>query len=494
MRLATKIIASSLAVIVILTAVAGYFSVRTKYQEFELAQRKLAQATATTIRQELTRAWQAEGLSGVVRFLESASSASNGALQIRWVWLDERALPQERPLVPLGDNSIPFGETFSLVAHDTSGQRSLFTYVPIPLASNRPGALEFAESLAPLEQRMWRDALLTLGLIGLLALVSIAAAYVTGINWVARPLGELIAKTERIGRGDFSTPLELASRDELGQLARALNEMSARLEQQKTELASESEQRLAMLGQLRHADRLKTVGRLAAGVGHELGTPLNVISGRAGLIAAGQLNEPQILECARVIKDEAVRVTEIVRQLLDFARPRPPRRAPMNLVDTISRTIELLQPIAERHAVQLHFKRPPEEAPRAASLLQADAGQLQQVFTNIIVNAIQSMPQGGVTEITLEPVHATDQSSPSDGQPARDYWRVSIADQGCGIAPEHLDHVFEPFFTTKDVNEGTGLGLSIAFGIVQEHRGWIEVSSRLGAGSRFDVYLPRDVQ
>jgi methyl-accepting chemotaxis protein len=267
MRLATKIIASSLAVIVLLTAVAGYFSVRNKYHEFELAQRNWLRRR----RRQSSRAGQAGGTRGrfgVAQFLENASVASDGALQIRWVWLDNQALPQERPRWALPNASIPFGETFSLVADNEVGQRFLFTYVPVQLTSNRPGALEFAESLAPLEQRMWREVLLTLGLIGAVAMVSIATAYLTGISWVARPLEQLIAKTQRIGRGDFSSPLALATRDELSQLAQALNEMCEQLERQKNELASESAQRLAVLDQLRHSDRLKTIGRLAAGVGH----------------------------------------------------------------------------------------------------------------------------------------------------------------------------------------------------------------------------------
>jgi signal transduction histidine kinase len=115
---------------------------------------------------------------------------------------------------------------------------------------------------------------------------------------------------------------------------------------------------------------------------------------------------------------------------------------------------------------------------------------LQQVFTNIIVNAIQAMPQGGDVRVVLTSTMAADPTTTQTVAPTPQ-WRVAVIDRGLGISPEHLDHVFEPFFTTKDVNEGTGLGLSIAYGIVQEHQGWIDVSSRLGEGSRFDVYLPQ---
>jgi signal transduction histidine kinase len=491
MKLATKIIAISLAMIVALTALAGYFSMRNKYQEFELAQRKLAQVTATTLRQELDRAWSADGIPGVVRFLEQANSASAGAFQVHWVWLDGLADPSERPRIEIDPNSIPFGETFSVVASDESGRRNLYTYVPIQLVSNRPGALEFAESLAPLEQRMWSEVLFTLGLIGAVALVSIATAYVTGISWVARPLQKLIAKTQRIGRGDFSGPLVLRSHDELAQLAQALNDMCGRLDEQTRAIASESEQRLAVLDQLRHSDRLKTVGRLAAGVGHELGTPLNVISGRAALISSGKLGHGEILESARMIKDEADRIAGIVRQLLDFARRRAPQRAPLDLLQVLARTVELLQPMAEKNSVRIELQGAEGDGRPASAMVQADAGQLQQVFTNIIVNAIQAMPRGGVASVAVTATMARNPLSENSAAGAP-YWRVSFSDEGCGIDPEHLEHVFEPFFTTKDVSEGTGLGLSIAYGIVQEHQGWIEVVSEVDQGSRFDVFLPRE--
>jgi signal transduction histidine kinase len=165
----------------------------------------------------------------------------------------------------------------------------------------------------------------------------------------------------------------------------------------------------------------------------------------------------------------------------------------MDLAQVLVRTVELLEPIADRSSVQLALEVDPDR--QSPAIVHADANQLQQVFTNILVNAIQAMPQGGRVRIELTRSDSGQriQADPeSRSNAAADYWKVSIIDQGMGISPEHLAHVFEPFFTTKDVNEGTGLGLSIAYGIVQEHHGWIDVASRLNEGSRFDVYLPRE--
>lgn len=490
MKLATKIIACTLAVIVLLTAVAGYFSMRNKYHEFQLAQQRLAQVAATVLQRELSTAWKNDGLNGVAEFLDRASRESRGAMQIRWVWLDASAQPHERPRFTGLDTNLRAGETFSFVADDGRGQRSLFTYVPLQLSLTRPGALEFTESLAPLERHVWRDGLLTLGLIGLVALASIVTAYLTGINWIAKPLGQLIQKTQQIGQGDFGKPLYLAHRDELGQLAEALNDMCGQLQRQQNELASEAEQRLTMLDQLRHADRLKTVGRLAAGVGHELGTPLNVISGRAGLIAGGQLPSNDVVSSARTIKEEADRVTQIVRQLLDFARRTPPRRTTMDVRSVLERTIELLQPIADRHGVQIEWDDGATGLKTAECVAEADPAQLQQVFTNLIMNAIQATPQNGRLRLGIDTWNRPS-GQPTQTSTDEEFWRIWFIDNGAGIAPEHRELIFEPFFTTREVNEGTGLGLSIAYGIMQEHGGWIEVQSQLGSGSRFEVFLPK---
>jgi signal transduction histidine kinase len=131
----------------------------------------------------------------------------------------------------------------------------------------------------------------------------------------------------------------------------------------------------------------------------------------------------------------------------------------------------MLSHLAQQRRVELRLS-----SPRPSARVRMDEAQIQQAITNLILNAIQAMPGGGVVEIDLAEV--------------RQHVRLAIHDQGPGIAPEHLSHIFEPFFTTKDVGEGTGLGLSVCYGIVQEHGGFIEVESAVGAGTRFSVFLP----
>jgi signal transduction histidine kinase len=305
------------------------------------------------------------------------------------------------------------------------------------------------------------------------------------MHWIARPLEQLMDKTRRAGKGDFSQPVQLRGQDELAELGRALNDMCEQLSSQQARIQAETTKRLAAMEQLRHADRLKTVGRLAAGIAHEMGTPLNVVSGRAGLIASGRLSVEEMRESALSIKNEADRITGIIRQLLDFARQRTPRRTATDVPELLAHTFELLKPLAEKRHVALRL-----DVRRAPSAIPVDPGQIQQVVTNILVNAVQSMPHGGEVSVVLDEQGRRPADAPQS--PQGNYLAIAIRDQGVGIPPEHLEHVFEPFFTTKEVGEGTGLGLSIAYGIVQDHGGWIEVASEVGKGSCFTVYLPTE--
>jgi signal transduction histidine kinase len=239
---------------------------------------------------------------------------------------------------------------------------------------------------------------------------------------------------------------------------------------------------MAAVEQMRHADRLATVGQLASGVAHELGTPLNVVAGYAKMISAAEGTPDEDRDGARIIAEQASRMTAIIRQLLDFARAAKPQLENGDLAAVAGRTVTMLAHLASQHHVQLHLEPPPPGA-----RVRMDEGQMQQVISNLILNAIQAMPGGGRIEIKVGQARASRPGQPASG---RACVRLSIVDQGAGIAPDALAHVFEPFFTTKDVGEGTGLGLSVCYGIVEEHGGWITVDSTVGKGSNFSVYLP----
>ncbi|MDB4555590.1 ATP-binding protein, partial [bacterium] len=250
--------------------------------------------------------------------------------------------------------------------------------------------------------------------------------------------------------------------------------MCDRLRQQQQTIEKETHQRIDAIEQLRHADRLKTVGQLAAGFAHEVGTPLNVISGRAEMILSDPNRSPeQIAKHATAVKTESERISKIIQKLLHFSRRSPSQKFKNDLREVIHHSVELIQPLADKQQVNLTANLP--AAPAEASF---DFNQLQQVIMNLIDNAVDASPANQTVGIYLHP------------QPINDQWKIEIADHGSGIEKNQLDVIFEPFFTTKEVGSGTGLGLSIVHGIIEEHGGSIDCQSDLGVGTTMTIRIP----
>ena len=236
------------------------------------------------------------------------------------------------------------------------------------------------------------------------------------------------------------------------------------------------------LGQLRHAERLTTIGKLAAGIAHEIGTPLNVISGRAELIASGTLDPPAIKASAAIVIEQSERVGSIIRQLLDFARRGGTRVTRTDVSDLVETTALLLGSIAKKTGVEIV---------RLGSHVEANLNraEMQQVLTNLITNSIHAMPKGGQIEIETRLEHTRPPGLVS--RLRRAYAVIQVRDHGSGIALEVLPKVFDPFFTTKDLGQGTGLGLSVAYGIVRDHHGWLTIDTKIGGGTTVTVYVPQ---
>jgi len=297
----------------------------------------------------------------------------------------------------------------------------------------------------------------------------------------------LIEKTRRVGAGDLTGPFDISRGDEFSELAAALNLMCEQLSAARDQLGRETDARIAALEQLRHADRLTTVGSLAAGMAHELGTPMNVVSVRAELIIEESPSDDAVAS-AKIIKAQIDKMAGIIRQLLNFARRRVPRKERADLSQLAEQSTQLLGVLAK--SKQVEIKLSSSAGPLPADV---DAGQIQQVLTNLVVNAIQAMPNGGTIDVSLERGSYRPRTAAGDGRRGEgrgDFARIDVRDEGVGISQDHLHRIFDPFFTTKEVGEGTGLGLSIAYGIVQDHGGWIDVKSVVGQGSCFSVFLP----
>ena len=244
-------------------------------------------------------------------------------------------------------------------------------------------------------------------------------------------------------------------------------------------LLVEAELRSTVLGALRHADRLTTLGRLTAGLAHELGTPLNVVAGRAELLATGRVPKESAPEHAKIIVEQVDRMTVILRGMLDIGRQGAVQTRETDLLELAEKSVTLLGPIAAKSGVTLTVSGESVSAP-------CDPFEIQQVVGNLVSNAIDASPEGGTIALTVRRSSEVVAGSIAP----RDVVIVEVEDHGSGIAQEVLPKIFDPFFTTKDVGEGTGLGLAIAFGIVRDHGGELRVESELGRGSTFRIVLP----
>ena len=483
MRLALKLVLVFLLANSLLAALYGYLTVRQEVRLFEQTAGEETESLGSAMQGLLADAWHNTGSVGVEEYVRKAA-CPDVQFQIRWVWFDTESDRSHAPSMPLARlTTVTLQRHEALEEVDSTGAARLFIYWPVALDVDRRGGLEFAYPMEKLETSNREIIERTALLVGGMALISGCLATLLGIRYIGEPLRKLRDKTRRITAGDLSDPVRINTHDELAELAESLNQMCAQLAESQQRIQRETAARIAALEQLRHSDRLQTIGRLASGIAHELGTPLNVVAGRAELISSGKLPADEVGRSAVAIKTEADRMTRIIRQLLDFARASAPRKAPLDLGQLVGRTVDLLRPLADKHGVQLDVT-----PPASPVVSQADAAQMQQVLSNLVVNAIQAQPTGGRVELAVRSQRAVSPQLPDDGM--RDCTAIEVRDHGVGIPPEHLPHIFEPFFTTKEVGEGTGLGLSIAYGIVQEHGGWIDVSSRPGEGSCFTIYLP----
>jgi signal transduction histidine kinase len=496
MKLASKLTLALICVMCVVLSLYGYLSVQRERALFASDMRRDELLMGRALGLAVAEMWRSDGAERALQLIEIENARPDG-VRVRWVWLDAPPSDRHAPELPASElGELAAGKEVVRVLDDEEHEERgrFYTYVPLPLAGPRVGALELSESLAEEKRYVRASVIRTVATIVALSALSGVLALALGAVLVGRPTRKLIDKTRRIGEGDLGEPLVLRQRDELGQIAAEINAMCVNLAEARERAAAEASARIAMLEQLRHADRLTTVGKLASGIAHELGTPLNVVSGRAKMIVRGA-GPDDAAENARIIVEQVDRMTRIIRQLLDFARRRSAQKAPADLGQIVQTTLSFLEPLARKRRVSLRYGEAPsagadgDGTPAGPSVVaDVDAIQMQQVLTNLVMNGIQAMNGGGDLTIAIERVRAR---PPADhGGPEGDYLAIHVIDEGDGIPDDVLPRIFEPFFTTKDVGEGTGLGLSVTYGIVREHGGWIDVKSEAREGSRFTVYLP----
>jgi len=270
--------------------------------------------------------------------------------------------------------------------------------------------------------------------------------------------------------------------DQLDQLVGELERIDASNTEDRAQIVSDAGRRLADLEELHNVNRLVTVGTLTAGMAHELGTPLGVVLARAQMIVSDDHVLADARQDAAEIIHQVKRMTQMCREVLDFARPKPPTRDPVDVVKVVRQMIVLLVPEARKRTARLMLAGDPPP-----TLVLGDSSKLMQIVTNLTINATQAMPDGGIVTLGVE--RKPMQPPAAERLPAGDYVCIHVHDTGTGIRNADLSHIFETFFTTRKA-EGTGLGLAVSSRIAREHDGWIDVVTQEGRGSTFTVYLP----
>lgn len=297
------------------------------------------------------------------------------------------------------------------------------------------------------------------------ALVILAVLLVALAGLIQRPLVELTRKIERVREGDLHVRVDFADRnDEIGRLGRDFNEMVRQLRESREQLEQMHQT------QMSRAEHLATLGELAAGLAHEVRNPLAGIAGAVDILGrdlpASNPNRPIVAD----VQQEVRRIQNLLAELLDYARPRPPEIRPADLNATVEHAVQLARQQVASRPIEVRF------VPCAVPLVAHDPVQMERVLLNLMLNAFQAIGEEGLVVVEIE-------QDEGKGVAA-----VIVRDSGHGISPDHLPNIFRPFYTTK--RKGTGLGLSLSRRIVEQHGGRIEVRSILGKGTEFTIRLP----
>jgi two-component system, NtrC family, sensor kinase len=320
--------------------------------------------------------------------------------------------------------------------------------------------------------------------LGILVLAASVGWFFRG--YVIRPVGEILAATERVAQGNLDRPVRMRRTDEIGRLGASFNDMTTSLLQARAELQqlNESLERqvddrtqalTSAQAQLIQSEKMSSLGKLAASVAHEINNPLAGILTYSKLLIRtheeGELSEKAREGCVRnlrLVQRETERCSAIVRNLLDFARQRPPSLREVDVSAVVDEALSLLAHRLLMQNVALQKDLPPMPP------IKADFGQLRQSFVNIALNACEAMSKGGTLSVVARLAGSSIE--------------VAVTDTGPGITPENLSHILDPFFTTKE--KGTGLGLSVVYGIIDRHGGTLDIRSQVGQGTVVIVRLP----
>jgi len=500
MKLGTKLVTWLIATVIITMAIHGYLSIRQDedniVREIRVGMRGFSRAIQAALQEHYA---EHHNFSGIQPFLDAVGPRNNIHNLVLYNThaevigrsasvTDTSTFPEldPGPLMKLDPRPVLKG------VRDTEGlirdEKTLIHYRIQPIFdSNKEvvGAFVLArhgsrlvESIAERSDRIISTTTALVVLLSVLILITVRRN-------VSRPISELIQRIREIGRGRWEQRIRISGKDEIASLAREFNLMSEELQRTYANFVREQGEKIKLERDLRHSERLASVGQLAAGLAHELGTPLNIISGRAEYLARRSRSPDEIKDNLEVIRSQSERIASIVRRLLEFARRKEPNFRSVDLPALLDNIHHMLE-----HQLQAKHIRVEFESAQGLPVIHADPDLLQQVFLNLYSNALHALSDGGLIRIGVKIADERD-GRPSSENSARRL-RIVFEDNGAGITREHLDRVFDPFFTTKDIGEGTGLGLSVIYGIIKDHGGEIRVESDYGQFTRFVIDLPTE--
>ena len=299
---------------------------------------------------------------------------------------------------------------------------------------------------------------------------------------IIQPLQQMVTATKKIADGELDHKVNIIFQDELGQLAHSFNLMTENLRKANEKLiqwgktlekrvSERTEELKEMQDSLVRSEKLASLGKMAAGVAHEINNPLTSILINTHLILEKLDNDAGVKENLNLIADETTRCSEIVKGLLEFSHQDPPEKEDADINDILNLSVDIIKNHVTFQNIKLNKK-----LSRDLPQIPIDSNKIKQVFLNLMLNAAEAMPEGGSLSIT------------SRLSADKKYIEIEFTDTGLGIPEENINKLFDPFFTTK--TGGTGLGLAVSYGIIEQHKGKIEVKSRQGQGSTFIIKLP----
>lgn len=347
------------------------------------------------------------------------------------------------------------------------------------------GILEVSVGMEQLDQAFRADVVRTVPVIVAIVATVFIAVLLLSRSLVTVPIAKLLTGVADVAHGDLSRVLLAEREDEIGDLAARFNEMTFSLRESRSETKRHNQARGALEQRLFQTEKLATIGQIAAEIAHEVGTPLNVIAGRARGMVRKSHDHAAVEKNATIVAEQADRITRIIQRLLDFSRRKVGAEEPQlfNLNTLALNTMEFLESKLSNANIK-HQLRRAEDLPA----IRGNPDQVLQILMNLVLNASEAMKEGG--SLKLETSIVTRRRPGLEVAPEQPMVLVTVSDTGPGIPEEERDKIFEPFYSSKTHDGGTGLGLAVVHGIVKDHDGWIEVAESLEGGSCFSVFFP----